>query len=143
MTTSPTPTTPAPGPGLRVVRTAGQAGGAVVLIELWQAFGWFGAAGWTPDESAARWPAITASLLFVIAVVQNGVAAWQDSRAGRVEVAPVEAAPPSPEAPEPAPDTPPAPGEPTMDLTESGAGARPLAAGGAPPLRRGGRVGPG
>lgn len=62
---------PVPGPGSRVSRTAGQLGGATVLVELWQAFGWFGADHWTADQSAQRWPAITAAVVFGISVAHN------------------------------------------------------------------------
>lgn len=67
----------APGPGARVTRTAGQAGGALVLIELWQSFGWFGAAGWSADEAAQRWPALSAALLFAISVGHNLAGFWR------------------------------------------------------------------
>lgn len=62
---------PAPGPGARVSRTSGQVGGALVLIELAQAFGWFGSDTWTADQAAQRWPAITGTMLFLIAVGHN------------------------------------------------------------------------
>ena len=71
------------GPGARVSRTAGQAGGALVLIELWQAFGWLGAADWTAEQSAQRWPALSASLLFAIATAQNAVGWWRGRVASR------------------------------------------------------------
>jgi hypothetical protein len=70
---------PAPGPGARVSRTSGQVGGALVLVELWQAFGWFGAGGWSAEQSAQRWPAITGTVLFLISVVHN-VWNWWRSR---------------------------------------------------------------
>lgn len=66
---------PTPGPGGRVSRSAGQLGGATVLVELWQAFGWFGASEWTAEEAAQRWPAITATLVFAV-VVGHNVANW-------------------------------------------------------------------
>lgn len=62
---------PAPGPGARVSRTSGQVGGALVLVELWQAFGWFGADTWTAEQAAQRWPAIIGTLYFLISVGHN------------------------------------------------------------------------
>lgn len=71
---------PVPGPGARVSRTAGQLGGATVFIELWQAFGWFGADTWTADQSAQRWPALTASIVFGVSIVHNVVNWWVSRR---------------------------------------------------------------
>lgn len=62
---------PAPGPGARVSRTSGQVGGALVFVELWQAFGWFGADTWTAEQAAQRWPAITGVIYFLISVGHN------------------------------------------------------------------------
>lgn len=67
-----------PGPGARVTRTAGQVGGATVLIDMWFAFGWLGADRWTPDQAAARWPAITAAVVFAVAVGQNLAGWWRE-----------------------------------------------------------------
>jgi hypothetical protein len=71
-TTTP-PGAPTPGPGTRVSRSAGHAGGALVLIELWRAFGWAGADHWSVEQAAQRWPAITATAAFGIAAVHNVV----------------------------------------------------------------------
>lgn len=71
---------PTPTAGQRVARTAGQSGGVVVFIELWQAFGWFGADHWTADQAAQRWPAIFAAALLVVAAVHNGVNWWRTDR---------------------------------------------------------------
>ena len=60
-----------PTPGQRVARGAGQAGGALVLVQLWQAFGWFGADGWTAEEAGVRWPAVTAAVILAVGVIHN------------------------------------------------------------------------
>lgn len=78
------PTTPAPGPGSRVTRTAGQLGGALVLIELWIAFGWLGAGDWTDRQTLA----VYAVSAFAVAAAQNLL----NARSGQVEVAPIEPA---------------------------------------------------
>jgi hypothetical protein len=62
---------PSPGPAARAARGAGQAGGALVLIQLWQAFGWFGAEDWTAEEAGVRWPAVTAALILAVTVLHN------------------------------------------------------------------------
>lgn len=80
--------TATPGPAQRISRTAGQGGGALILVQLWQAFDWFGADTWTAEESALRWPAITAAVTFLIAALQNGVNWWRERSP---EVIPVEA----------------------------------------------------
>ena len=90
----------APGPGARVARTAGQAGGALVMLELWQAFGWFGSDEWSAD----RWKAVTAAAVFLVALVQNVVNWWRTERlplpaVGSVTVTAVE--PPAPTRPDP------------------------------------------
>lgn len=71
---------PAPTPAQRVSRTAGQSGGVVLLIELWQSFGWFGADHWTAEQSAQRWPAVTAVAIFIVAVAHNSVNWWRSER---------------------------------------------------------------
>lgn len=71
---------PAPGPGTRVARTGGQVGGVIVIIDLWQAFGWFGADTWTAEQAAARWPAISATLYFAVAVAHNLYNWWRTER---------------------------------------------------------------
>lgn len=58
---------PAPGPGARIQRTAGQAGGVLVFLELVLAFEWLGSAGWSQREAAA----VTAVAFFVAATGQN------------------------------------------------------------------------
>jgi hypothetical protein len=63
--------TPAPTPGQRISRGVGQAGGGLVFIELWQAFGWFGADSWTQDQAMQRWPAVTATAIVVIGALHN------------------------------------------------------------------------
>lgn len=64
-----------PGPGSRVSRSAGQAGGGLVLLELWAEFGWLGAGDW----STGRWRAVTATTVFLFAMAQN-VAGWLRER---------------------------------------------------------------
>lgn len=59
------------GPGTRFTRTAGQGGGTLVLVELWQAFGWFGADHWTAAQSSERWPSVTAAVLLIVSAVHN------------------------------------------------------------------------
>ena len=73
-----------PTAGQRVSRTAGQGGGVLVLVQLWQAFGWLGASSWTAEQAAARWPAITAALVRAGAGAQTAFNWWR----GRAEVAP-------------------------------------------------------
>lgn len=65
---------PRPGPGARVSRSAGQAGGAMVLLELAAAFSWFGSGDW----STGQWRAVTASGVFLLAVGQNLYGAWRE-----------------------------------------------------------------
>lgn len=60
---------PAPGPALRVQRTAGQVGGVLIILELWLAFGWFGADDWTERQVLA----VTAAAIFLASAVQNVV----------------------------------------------------------------------
>lgn len=72
----PTSPAPAPGPAGRVVRTAGQVGGVVVLVDLAQAFDWFGAASWTSDQQGA----VTAALAIAASAVQNLVGHWRARR---------------------------------------------------------------
>lgn len=72
---------PAPGPAARFGRTAGQGGGVVIFLNLWQAFGWLGADTWTAEQAAARWPAITAAGIAVVSGAQN---LWNWWRAERV-----------------------------------------------------------
>lgn len=71
---------PDPGPAQRVARTAGQAGGALVLVQLWQAFGWFGADGWSEADAALRWPAITAATVWLVSSLHNLVGWWMRQR---------------------------------------------------------------
>lgn len=73
-----TPAPPRPGPAARVSRTAGQGGAVLTILQLWQAFGWFGASTWTSQEAAMRWPAITAALVLAVAAVQNLVNWWTE-----------------------------------------------------------------
>lgn len=62
------PTAPA-----RVVRSAGQGGFAYVVLDAAEAFGWFGAQNWTPDQTKAG----MALAFGTIALVQNlGPKAW-------------------------------------------------------------------
>lgn len=122
-------TTPAPGPGSRVGRTAGQLGGALVLLELWQAFSWFGSGDW----SDRQWVAVYAVAAFVLTSAQNLLEAHN----GKTEVAPTEPTPPSPEAePEPEPESDAVPGS----TGGEGRAAR-LGVGGPVPGRPG-RIGP-
>lgn len=51
----------------RVARTAGQAASAYVLLDLAEAFHWFGSATWTTDQ----WKAVTAAAVAVVAAAQN------------------------------------------------------------------------
>jgi hypothetical protein len=62
---------PAPGPGRRVERSAGQAGGTLILLELILSFELFGSGDWTGRQVAA----VTAALLFTIAAIHN-LANW-------------------------------------------------------------------
>lgn len=83
------PVVAAPGPAGRIQRSAGQAGAVTILIELWVAFGWFGADHW--DEQQNR--AVMAVGILLAAIIQNVAGHLH----GRTEVAPVEQAPPPPE----------------------------------------------
>lgn len=67
-----------PGPGARVTRTAGQGGIVLTIVQLWQAFSWFGADRWTGVEAAQRWPAITAALVLAVATAQNLAGWWRE-----------------------------------------------------------------
>jgi len=58
-------------------RTAGQGGAVLVLVQLWQSFGLWGADHWTPDQSAQRWPAVTAGLVLAVATAQNLAGWWR------------------------------------------------------------------
>lgn len=78
---------PAPGPGSRVTRTAGQLGGAGVLFELWLAFGWFGADTWTERQVLA----VYATLVFAVATLQNLVGWWREERTATPHAVTVEA----------------------------------------------------
>jgi hypothetical protein len=71
---------PAPGPAARVGRTAGQGGGVVIFINLWQAFGWMGADTWTAEQAAQRWPAITAAAIGLVSIAQNAWNWWRSER---------------------------------------------------------------
>lgn len=51
----------------RAVRTVGQASVAYVVLDLAEAFNWFGSAHWTSDQ----WKAVTAAGVAVVAAVQN------------------------------------------------------------------------
>lgn len=79
---------PAPTAGERFQRSTGQAGGVLVVIQLWQAFGWFGADGWSAEAASLRWPAITAAGYVVVSGAQNLVNWW---RSERLKVSPPEA----------------------------------------------------
>lgn len=67
---------PAPGPGSRTSRTAGQVGGALVLLDLVVAFGWFGADTWTERQAMTA----TAAAVFLLAALQNGFNWWRNER---------------------------------------------------------------
>lgn len=82
---------PAPGPAARVQRTAGQLGAVSVLLQLWFAFGWFGADTWSPEQAAA----VTAVAGLLAALVQNVAGHLKAKQQRQQEVAPIEAAPPS------------------------------------------------
>ena len=71
---------PSPTAGQRVQRTVGQAGSVLVFIQLWQAFGWSGANGWSAEEAALRWPALTAAGYVLVAGAQNLVNWWRTER---------------------------------------------------------------
>lgn len=87
---------PAPGPAARVGRTAGQGGGVVIFINLWQAFGWVGADTWTAEQAAQRWPAITAAAIAVVSIAQNAWNWWRSERISTTESVTVTAeAPPA------------------------------------------------
>lgn len=73
----------APGPGGRTARTAGHAGSALVFVDLWHSFGWFGADTWKAEQSANRWPAITATAMFLIAASHNVSNWWVTRRRAR------------------------------------------------------------
>lgn len=70
----------APGPAGRMQRTLGQGGGALVAVQLAQAFSWGGSDHWTAEQAAQRWPAITAALLLAISMAQNAFNWWRSER---------------------------------------------------------------
>lgn len=72
---------PAPGPGGRVSRMSGQIGGSVVLLDLWLAFGWLGADGWTERQLLA----VSAVTYWLIGASHN-VFNWWQSREHRTVV---------------------------------------------------------
>lgn len=80
------PLTEAPGPGARFMRTGGQLGGALVLLELWVAFGWLGADSWSERQSLA----VFAVGAWVVSLLQNLI----EARFRGTEVAPI--GPPEP-----------------------------------------------
>lgn len=82
---------PAPGPAARIQRTAGQVGAVAVLLQLWFAFGWFGAGHWTAEQSSA----VTAAAALGASAVQNLIGHVRQRATGTIEAAPVEPAPPS------------------------------------------------
>lgn len=95
---------PAPGPGARFGRGVAQNGGVLVFIDLWQAFGWFGADHWTGDEAAKRWPAIYAAALVVVLAGHNAFNWWTRERTRNLDTVTVTATPAQPERPERDPD---------------------------------------
>lgn len=76
---------PAPGPGGRIGRTAGQGGTVVILIQLWQAFDWFGADTWTAEQAGVRWPALTAAGILLASAIQNAWNWWRSERSRPLE----------------------------------------------------------
>lgn len=71
-----TSTEVAPGPGGRVARTSGHVGGALVFVQLWESFGWFGAKDWTTDQAAS----VMAVAVFLIAAAHNATNWWLTQR---------------------------------------------------------------
>lgn len=71
---------PAPGPGSRITRTAGQAGGVLAFIDLWHAFGWAGADHWTAAQAGTRWPALGAVAIVAVSAAHNGLNWWMTNR---------------------------------------------------------------
>lgn len=69
-----------PTAGQRMQRTTGQAGSVLVVIQLWQAFGWLGADAWTAEQAGLRWPALTAAGYVAVAGVQNAINWWRNER---------------------------------------------------------------
>lgn len=51
----------------RVARTAGQGASAYVVLDLVEAFDWFGAENWNPDQ----WRAISVAAVAAVAALQN------------------------------------------------------------------------
>lgn len=82
---------PAPGPGRRVERSAGQAGGVLVLLELILSFELFGSGDWTARQVAA----VTTSLVLVVAAVHNLVNWLRSERVQSLESVTVSADPPA------------------------------------------------
>lgn len=62
---------PAPSPAARVTRAAGHGGAGLILVDLWRAFGWFGADNWTAEQAQERWPVLTVTVVFVMAASHN------------------------------------------------------------------------
>lgn len=79
--------TPAPGPAGRIQRTAGQVGAVTIVLDLWLAFGWFDADGWSEQQVLA----VSAVGYLLVSVLHN-VAGHLRSQ---TEVAPIEPAEPS------------------------------------------------
>jgi hypothetical protein len=67
---------PAPTAGGRFGRSAGQMGGVVVLLDLWLAFGWLGADGWSERQVLA----VTAASYLVASGLHNLVNWWRTER---------------------------------------------------------------
>lgn len=80
---------PAPGPGARFGRSAGQVGGVVVFTELWVAFGWWHADRWTAEQARAA----QAAAIVVAAAVHNAWNWWRTERTRPVQSVEVTAIP--------------------------------------------------
>lgn len=62
---------PTPGPGERTGRALGQGGAALAILDLARAFDWLGSDGWTAEQAAERWPALTAAAIVFVAGGHN------------------------------------------------------------------------
>lgn len=67
---------PAPTPGQRIQRTAGQLGAVDILIRLVTAFGWFGAGHWTGEQATS----VALAGAFMAAAAHNGWTWWRNER---------------------------------------------------------------
>lgn len=77
-------TAPQPTPGARVTRSAGQIGGAAIIMSLWLSFGWFGADGWNDAQVLSATSAVT----FVVSALQNALNWWTARQNPPVEQGP-------------------------------------------------------